>query len=137
MKINNFRKSFLTTVIFIPMVAASQPIACTKEELEGAYQSSIRIKNLDDVGKHYRKFGKCTDGYVAEAYCESISKILDQNWDEIVHSKEIRNADTMNALIRGISESWEYNISQRILNKAKTRCSKEAQKLCDAILSEK
>ncbi len=78
-----------------------------------------KIGNLKDVKEVWRKHKKCLDGETAESFSIAVGQLLDKNWNQIVESILLKENETFNALSFGISEVWEYQMSQRILENAK------------------
>jgi hypothetical protein len=107
---------------------------CGAKELEQANVQAERIKTIDDLVKYYRKHLKCGSPNSSEFYAESVSKMLDDNWDLIMKSKKINNSVVQDAIIAGINETWEYRRGNSIASKAKGRCNRNAKRICDAIL---
>lgn len=116
--------------------AFSKPVykTCGKKDLDQAYKAVISIVAIEDVNTVWPKYKRCIDGSVAEAYDESISKLLDTKWEQVVHSPLLKNDVVLEGLHQGISETWEYNLSKRVLFNSKNNCTPDAKKLCEWII---
>ena len=125
-------------IIFL-LLFSNSVFGKSSHECGANYENRIKdvskINSLKDVRDVWRKHKKCLDGETAESFSIAIGQLLDKNWDQIVGSKLLKEKVTFEALSFGISEVWEYQMSQRILKNAKEKCTHPAKRLCEKIVS--
>ncbi len=114
-------------------------VVCTKEtkldlELHTIIEREISsLKKSDAIVDVFKKYRSCIDGAISEIYDEKVSIILDTKWEDVMRNYSL---DLEEALMFGVSEVWEFEISQRILDRAKNKCSEKYKKLCQKIIDD-
>lgn len=97
-------------------------------------QAVASIDSIEKIKDVWARHGSCIDGASAETYAESVSQLLDTQWDKVMSSEMLKDPQTIEALTRGVSETWEFSLSQRVLKMAEKRCSRNAKEVCQKII---
>lgn len=120
-----------------PSWTHSSETRCSPEQAAAAEEEAGGLRDWSEVHRSYVKYAACDDGSVAEGYCESISRVLDDRWTELpdLHALAQGDARFEGFVLRHLNETVPPKRLASIRAHALRRCPPGLSGLCRRIAS--
>ena len=108
---------------------------CTQAEAKEAQIEAYQLNDWDSVYRSFKRFAHCDDGGIAEAYSDSVGRLLARDWkhlDALVRLTSDPGFEEF--VIRHIDETMSEDEAALVINNARQHChSLAAKRLCKSI----
>jgi hypothetical protein len=119
--------------IALPAEATTQKV-CTEAEVKEAQKEAGRLSDWDSVYRSFKRFAHCDEGGIAEAYSDSVGRLLARDWkhlDALVRLTSDQGFEEF--VIRHIDETMSEDEATLVINNARLHCPPGAKRLCRSI----
>ena len=113
-----------------PLRAQNAP--CTDVQAREAEAEAGGVRTWDALYKSYKKYQQCDDGAVAEAYSESVARILVDHWSTLPRLAQLakKNDDFWQFVLDHIDSSDDPGDLRTIKRRAERRCPAGLRSTC-------
>jgi hypothetical protein len=109
---------------------------CTLKEAMAAEAIASFLDTPERLLDFFRTYAHCDDGTIAEETSESVTLLLDSDWEQVVELAEYARRDPAfgDFVARHVDETADEDRVDRIREKARARCPEKAKELCRSIV---
>ena len=113
-------------------VARAQGSDCTDSQSRRAETAIEGVRTWDALYKSYKLYEQCDDGAVAEAYSESVARILVDHWSALPRLAQLakKNDDFWQFALDHIDSSDDPGDLRTIKRRAERRCPAGLRSTC-------
>jgi hypothetical protein len=113
----------------------SQEIPCSNEEAMEAERLFDWLDGWDDLYQHFKRFGHCDDGAIAEGYSDSVVHLLSSHWNHLRKLSKLSSSDSrfLAFVIRHIDATVDEGELRNVIINSERHCPKSAKTLCSLI----
>jgi hypothetical protein len=107
---------------------------CTEAEVKAAQKEADQLSDWDSVYRSFKRFAHCDEGGIAEAYSDSVGRLLARDWkhlDALVRLTADPGFEEF--VIRHIDETMSEDEAALVINNARLHCPPGAKRLCRSI----
>jgi hypothetical protein len=113
--------------------AATQKL-CTEAQVKQAQKEAEQLRDWDSVYRSFKRFGQCDEGGVAEAYSDSVSRLLARDWRHLDAFVRLTSDQSFEQfVIRHVDETMSEDEAALVINNARLHCPPGARRLCESI----
>ncbi len=115
-----------------PSVVAADTGACSRAISTQAETAIDDVDNWQELFDHFRAFGRCDDGALAEAYSDRVASFLATKWASIgTLNRLVRRSSAFRVFVlRHVNSLMTPDQAQTISENAKNKCPNAARALC-------
>jgi hypothetical protein len=119
--------------IALPAEATTQKV-CTEAEVKEAQKEADQLSDWDSVYRSFKRFAHCDQGAIAEAYSDSVGRLLARDWKHLDAFVRLTSDQTFEEfVIRHIDETMSEDEATLVINNARLHCPPGAKRLCRSI----
>jgi len=124
----------LLMVAFHGFAEAATQKPCTNAELREAQKEADQLKDWDSVYRSFKRFAHCDEGGIAEAYSDSVGRLLARDWKHLdAFVRLTSDQDFEQFVIRHVDETMSEDEAALVINNARLHCPPGAKRLCRSI----
>jgi hypothetical protein len=125
----------LVLILTLAGLAQAEPRkVCTEAQVKQAQKEADQLRDWNSMYLSYKRFAHCDEGGVAEAYSDSVSRLLARDWahlDAFVRLTADQSFEQF--VIRHVDETMSEDEAALVINNARLHCPPGAKKLCESI----
>jgi hypothetical protein len=107
---------------------------CTETEIKEAQKEADQLSDWDSVYRSFKRFANCDEGGIAEAYSDSVGRLLARDWKHVdVLVRLTSDPAFEDFVIRHIDETMSEDEAALVINNARLHCPHGARRLCRSI----
>jgi hypothetical protein len=107
---------------------------CTQAEAKEAQKDADQLSDWDSVYRSFKRYAHCDDGAIAEAYSDSVGRLLARDWKHLDALVRLTSdPDFEEFVIRHIDETMSEDEAALVINNARLHCPPAAKRLCKSI----
>lgn len=105
---------------------------CTKQEARAAEAVAATARSLEQLHRQFVRYSHCDDGAIAEGFSESVTWLLAERLQDVLHSYKVLKHDSAFRVfvIRHIDETVPTERLNRIAENSSKRCSRSTKYFC-------
>jgi hypothetical protein len=130
-------KTALGLVLIAGLVGSAEATTqkvCTETEAKEAQKEADQLSDWDSVYRSFKRFAHCDEGGIAEAYSDSVGRLLARDWKHLNAFVRLTSDQGFEEfVIRHIDETMSEDEAALVINNARLHCPPGAKRLCRSI----
>ena len=100
-----------------------------------ALQAVDQITDWNDLYEQFKQYTHCDDGALAEGWSDVVVRLLTKDWKTVSTLSRLTNADAKlsDFVLFHVNELMSPDEAHTIVANARTKCPKDARRICDAL----
>jgi len=127
-------KTVLGLALLAGSAEATTQKVCTEAEIKEAQKEADQLSDWDSVYRSFKRFAHCDEGGIAEAYSDSVGRLLARDWKHVDVLLRLTSDPAFEEfVIRHIDETMSEDEATLVINNARLHCPPGARRLCRSI----